>query len=92
MADELVAVSVLNGEVQAGDTIAYATRTGSWMDMNIATVLGIGERNVCGWGDRVEAVVPVLKVEVAKSSRYPVDMDPYKATVGRLNRVVKLNG
>jgi hypothetical protein len=88
MADELVAVSVLNGEVKVGDTIAYATRAGSWMDMNIATVLRIAGRSH-GWKNEI---VPVLKVEVVKSSRYPVHMDPYKTTVGTLNRVVKLNG
>jgi hypothetical protein len=84
--DKLVAVSVLNGEVQAGDRVAYATRHGSWMDMNIATVLEVGEKDHA-W--KTLERIPVLKVEVTRSSSYR-QMQPYKTTVTVLDRVVKL--
>jgi hypothetical protein len=84
MSDHLVAVSVLNGEVQIGDRVAYATRFASSMDMQIATVLEItGKEN---WRGVIE---PKLKVEVTKGSGYYQEL-PYKTTIGCLDRVIKL--
>jgi hypothetical protein len=69
---------VLNGPVYAGDRVAYATRCGSWMTMNIA---------------RVTEVIPPengggLRVLVEQSS------DSYVSDririLGVLDRVVKL--
>lgn len=82
--DELVAVSVLNGEVKAGDRVAYATRSGSWMTMNIALVAEVAEREPV-YDDRK---IPVLKVRVEQSSDSFVP-DRIR-TLDQLDRVVKL--
>ena len=66
---------VLNGEVQAGDRVAYATRHGSWMDMHIATVLA--------------EVDGALQVEVTQGTGWR-DREPRKTTIYVLDRVVKL--
>lgn len=67
---------VLNGEVQPGDRVAYATRQGSWMTMNIARVVAVGEQGRC------------LDVQVEQSSDgYANDRI---RILGVLDRVVKL--
>jgi hypothetical protein len=85
MADELRAVSVLNGEVQAGHRVAYATRSGSWMEMNIARVVEVGERDhpwVTGEKN------PILKVRVEQCSGGRPSSTI--RTLDQLDRVVKL--
>jgi hypothetical protein len=75
---------VLNGEVQAGDTIAYSTRTGSYQDMTIGTVAEVTEAST--WGSPVH---PVLKVRPTLTSGYHVA--PFKiVTLTSLDRVVKM--
>jgi len=76
---------VLNGEVQAGDRVAYATRSGSWMTMNIGQVTEVGERVFGYWTDRK---VPILKVKVDQSSDSFVS--GRVRTLDQLDRVVKL--
>lgn len=79
-------VSVLNGEVRAGDTIAYATRISAHTYMHIGKVLEVTEKPHA-WKTLV--TVPVLKVEVFKSSGW--HNVPRKVTLDVLDRVVKLD-
>lgn len=75
---------VLNGWVEAGDTIAYPNRFGSSLDMKIAIVEDVTERPHA-W--KRGQTVKVLSVKVIKGS----DVDrPYRTHVGVLSRVVKL--
>jgi hypothetical protein len=70
-----MAAKVLNGEVQAGDRVAYATRYGSWMTMNIAKILEVRQDGG-------------LTVQVEQTSnRYANDRP---RILGVLDRVVKL--
>lgn len=75
---------VLNGEVQAGDRVAYATRCGSRMTMNIGLVVEVAEREL-SYSDRK---VPIFRVQVEQSS------DSFASdrirTLDQLDRVVKL--
>lgn len=79
-------VKVLNGEVGVGDTIAYAVRAGSWMDMRIAIVDEITDKPH-EWEDKT---VPVLKVTVTQASDAYATLLPRKTSVSVLDRVVKL--
>lgn len=76
---------VLNGEVQAGDRVAYATRRYSHMDMHIGRVLEVTEKDHA-WKEGVK--VAVLKLEVEQSTGW--GNLPRKTTIGVLDRVVKL--
>jgi hypothetical protein len=77
---------VLNGEVKAGDTIAYATRGGSSLDMSIGTILDVFEKDH-NWKSGVK--VPVLRVKTTQSTdNYNL---PRTVTVNVLDRVVKMS-
>jgi hypothetical protein len=70
------AAKVLNGSVQEGDRVAYASRSGSWMSMNIGIVT------------QVKPLGHPIKVRVEQSSDpWPHDK---AVTLTRLDRVVKL--
>jgi hypothetical protein len=89
MSDEFKAVTVLNGEVQAGDRVAYATREGNRAQMHLGIVVGFGERKVA-YEDTREIT---LKVQVTRESAlyYEVGQDVDELhTIGNLHRVVKL--
>jgi hypothetical protein len=79
-------VKVLNGTVQAGDTVAYATRGGSSMDMSIGTVLEVTEGpHPYRYGE----TSPVLRLQVTQSTdSYTL---PREVKVKILDRVVKVN-
>lgn len=84
MTTAVSAVKVMNGEVAIGDTIAYAVRQGSSLDMNIATVLAVTVRQKT----YSKATVPILRVQVIETTSWR--KPPYETTVGVLSRVVKL--
>ena len=78
---------VMNGVVEAGDRIAYATRTGSGQYMSIATVLEVTEvAEPYSWQD--DEKIPALRVEVTQSTDYYTV--PRRTTLTVLRRVVKL--
>ena len=74
---------VMNGEVQAGDMIAYSTRAGSGQYMSIAKVLEVIEQDNDWRGTH-----PALRVEVTQSTDYYTV--PRRTTISVLRRVVKL--
>jgi hypothetical protein len=83
--------AVLNGEVHAGDSVAYATHAGSLTQMHIGTVVGI-ELYDHPWANRKARR---LKVRVTRESGYhdnhsSLDVAERLRTIERLNRVVKL--
>jgi hypothetical protein len=80
---------VMNGKVGVGDTIAYATRQGSSLDMRIAVVLDIALVENPRWYVADKPVVPVLKVRVTQTSESFMAV-PYETKITVLDRVVKL--
>jgi hypothetical protein len=86
MSTESLRAQVLNGTVGVGDKIAYATRTGSSMDMNIGTVTDVSEREH-PWRSGVTTFA--LKVNVTESTdTYTL---PRNVTITVIDRVVKLS-
>jgi hypothetical protein len=90
MTDELVAVSCLNGEIEVGDSVAYAVgnaRNGSGMrlgfvkaikgpDTITVTVTASSGGTGCQW-------------EII-DGRYHYHFEPYDKTISYLDRVVKV--
>lgn len=76
---------VLNGEVEKGDKIAYATSSGSSLMMNIGDVLDVVELPHRYRGDKC---VTKLRVRVTQSTSY--HSLPREVVIGVLDRVVKL--
>jgi hypothetical protein len=81
-------IEVLNGRIFAGDMIAYATRFSSSMDMKIAIVLEISEKEHPYFEDRT---VPIATVRVIKASDQGFAAKfPYVTKIRVFDRVVKL--
>lgn len=83
---------VLNGKVGVGDYVAYSTRSGSTQDMHIGEVLEVIKMTKPDYFHRGgERIVPKLRVRVTKSSSSSWRRSPWTATIGCLERVVKVD-
>lgn len=84
---------VLNGTVEAGDRVAYATRHGSSMHMRIGRVTEVisyqAERWNSGTRKREPFTAHSLRVQVERSSGWGKPDKPVRLT--ELDRVVKLD-
>jgi hypothetical protein len=78
---------VLNGEVQAGDRVAYATRDGNSAAIHLGTVVGI-RKKPHSWKKGV--MISVLKVKVETETCAGWRSQDRLRHVGELDRVVKL--
>lgn len=95
MTDELVAVSVLNGEVEVGDRVAVAVGSGSTPEARIGYVTGF-----CGSSNYPRVTVRITEVGDSYTGRRwgyvdgkytKGDFKPYSRTFDRPHsRIVKL--
>ena len=77
---------VLNGVVEVGDSVAYATRGGSSLDMNIGVVLEVLEVPH-PWRSNGDTI---NKLRVRTETSTDIYRLPRTVVIGQLYRVVKL--
>lgn len=76
---------VLNGEVQVGDRVAYATRDGNCAAIHLGTVVGIREKPH-SWREGVKVTTLKVQVEIETDPAWHSRTIP--RTIGQLDRVV----